>query len=199
MEAKRLAYITRVVAYIATESIITAIQLENEPFNDFGLCGSAFPIAEEVLKREVDAVRQADTLSRPIVTTVNGDAIDWTKTATFGDILAFTFYGFDYDSGVFFDHTARNGSPEEWRARGVATGKIVKAGEVQAEDWWDLKNPPPHDPANSMNPHWMRKNLKFVLDTGVTDVNFWGAEWWLYLKDQGRTDMWDAAKAIFAE
>ncbi|MEK7122634.1 MAG: hypothetical protein AAB855_02135, partial [Patescibacteria group bacterium] len=173
---------------------------ENEPFLEFGE-GSPFDDQEEFLRKEVAEVQTTDTLKRPIIITESGDTGDWEKSATFGDILGVTFYGISFDRGAYFEHSERNGPPSKWTNRAKAIGKPAWLIEMQAEPWGpnSIKDLSIDEARKSMNPERLVNHLNYVVDAGFTDINLWGAEWWLYEKQRGRPAMWDTAKKIFAQ
>lgn len=200
LKASLLDYEQRIVRHYGNDARVTHWQIENEPFLSFG-DGSPFEDQEDFIKKEVKTVRDADALKRPIIITESGDLGDWEKSAALGEILGVTFYGISYENGAYFDHTERNGPPSKWGNRAKALGKPVWLIEMQAEPWGpgSVKDLTPDEARKSMNPQRFFDHLNYVVDAGFTDINLWGAEWWLYEKQRGRPEMWEAAEKIFAQ
>lgn len=206
-KAQILAYDREVASYLATEPIVTEFQVENEPVDEpFGICRTLSD-SDAFLAKEVAEVRAADKLGRPIVITARGRTADgrwgkWKKAATFGNRVLITFYSIWYLNGEYGEYP--NGNPEEWRAQAMDAGPDVQVGELQIEPvspTGDYRNISHEESLKSASPERMRRNLKFVLDAGFTEVGIWGGEWAYHkMRVKNEPAMWEALdKEVFVQ
>lgn len=172
-----------------------AWQVENEPFFAFGECP---PPDRMFLQREVALVRTKD--SRPIIITESGELSTWVSAASLADILGISTYRAVWNRYVgYFFWPATPG----WYARRISAATQLVEGifvsELQAEPW----APGPvvgmtiDDQLKHMNPQKLRDNVVFVRRMGVPEAYLWGVEWWYWLKEQGRPEMWEAGRGLF--
>lgn len=193
---KLLDYLARVVDFYANDPRITVWQVENEPFFDFGQ-GQMFADQEEFLKKEIQIVKEHDKLNRLVIVTDSGDQGDYIRAAKNADILGLSYYGISYANGYVIHNY---GSPQMWqlKVRLRISDKPVWLTELQAEPWGpvDIKSLTVEESYKSMNVERLKKHLRFVLDAGFKDIYFWGAEWWLWMKDKGQPEMWEEIKTI---
>jgi hypothetical protein len=71
--------------------------------------------------------------------------------------------------------------------------------EMQAEPWgpngpYEFAQPEEADV--TMNPDRLRETWNYAMNGGVSRVYFWGAEWWLSERQQGRRTMLDAVREL---
>ena len=45
----------------------------------------------------------------------------------------------------------------------------------------------------------LQSNVRFARRTGVSEIYFWGIEWWFYLKMHGQGELWETAKLIIKD
>lgn len=188
-------YISKLVSFYANDRRITHWQLENEVFFNFG-SGTQYSDQENFLKLEAATIRQYDTLQRPIIITESGDKGNWTHAASFGDILGVSFYGISHENGQYVTHN--NGMPTDWMNRASGIGKPVWLTELQAEPWGpkDNKSLTYAESLKSMDPSRFKEHLEFVADASFKDIYLWGAEWWIWMRDQGHPEMWEMFKLL---
>lgn len=170
-------------------------QIENEPFLPFGICEQ---ITKKELQDEIDLVRSLDT--KPIQVTASGEMSPWGGLARMGDELGFSLYRKTWN-GVFGYFTYPL-SPMFYRLRLAlvrSIGKTMFVSELQAEPWFseDIKNRSIAHWYDAFTAEDFQKNIQFVNETGVSEVNLWGAEWWMYLKVHGEDRLWREAREIF--
>ena len=72
--------------------------------------------------------------------------------------------------------------------------------ELQLEPWGDKS--PAETPINeqllSMNNLRFTKNVDFARQVGFSEIYFWGAEWWYWMKEKQNNDsFWQQAILIF--
>ncbi len=196
LKERLLQYLQTVVERYATDPRITHWQVENEPFFRFG-DGKPFSDQANFLDQEIAVVRAADTLKRPIIVTQSGDSGNWNKAAVHSDILGVSFYGISHHRWIGY-YTHHNGRPERWQKKIARLGKPVWMTEVQAEPWGnkDVRSMSYEESSRSMDVERFRRHTDFVMAAGFDQIFFWGAEWWLYMKDQGHPAMWEAAREI---
>ena len=185
-----------VVRRYAKNPAEVAWQVENEPFFDFGVCP---PVDDEFLKQEIAQVRTLD--SRPIVISESGELSTWVRAASLADILGVSTYRIVWSrfTGYFYWPI----TPRIYRDRAAAVASLVEkviVTELQGEPWTTqpIITMPLDQQLKLMNPERLRSNLVFARRIGFSEVYFWGVEWWYWLKLQGRPEMWNAAKALFA-
>ncbi|QQG45080.1 MAG: DMT family transporter [Candidatus Sungiibacteriota bacterium] len=179
---------------------IYAWQVENEPLFPFGKCKS---LGLRFLQKEVDLVRSLD--SRPIVLTDSGElGFAWPVLISRADIFGTTLYRYIHNNT--FGYIKYWWIPTEyfrfkvWFATKVF-GKEILISELQAEPWEpvSLVNAPFENQYKTMNVEKFREVVDYARRSGFTKAYFWGAEWWLWLKEKhGQQDMWNEAKAIIS-
>lgn len=188
-------YIIKFVSFYANDRRITHWQLENEVFFTFGT-GKQYSDQENFLRLEADTIRENDALKRPIIITESGDKGNWTHVAAFGDILGVSSYGISYEGGRYVTHN--NGMPADWLNRANSIGKPVWLTELQAEPWGprDNKSLSYDEALKSMDPNRLKEHLDFVTNAGFKDIYLWGAEWWIWMRDQWHPEMWETFKLL---
>ncbi|MBI4599623.1 hypothetical protein HY732_01745 [Candidatus Uhrbacteria bacterium] len=198
-------YSRRFVEHYANDGRITVWQVENEPLRSGSSFGGEYPFdVKDFYRQEVQIVRTADTLKRPIIGTDSGDVGSWGEIATFVDRVGATYYRKSCGDGKsYFDHMERNGSPELWAERAEALKpKFVSLIELQWEPWpcgGSSKDATPEENEKSMNPQLALDNLNFVIRAGFADIDLWGLEWCLLEKKRSRLQMWELTQEIFAQ
>jgi hypothetical protein len=80
--------------------------------------------------------------------------------------------------------------------------KDVYVSEFQMEPWVKATIPSSTlaEQAKTMDLDQFRKNAAFAKRMGIERVDFWGVEWWYWMKTvNDNPDMWNEAKSIFAK
>lgn len=194
----QLAYVRAAVEHLRGSSAIIAWQVENEPFlRVFGECP---PPDIDLLKQEIALVRSLD--ARPIVVTESGELSTWRHAAALADVVGISMYRVTYTPLLgYFPYLL---SPNFYTSRAdlfaLLTGKRTMVTELQMEPW--LKNgitaSTVEEMYRSLSPDQFNKNARYARATGLSPVSLWGAEWWLWMKEENNVpDFWDAAKALF--
>lgn len=170
-------------------------QVENEPFLPFGVCEQ---IQKQDLKNEIDLVRSLDT--RPILVTASGELGPWGPTAAFGDGLGVSVYRKTWNN--VFGYLMYPLSPFVYRMRIWPiqwSGKQVIVSELQAEPWFseDIKERSIDYWYDVFSAEDFSDNIRFAKEIQAGEVYLWGAEWWMYLKQNGDARLWDEAKKLF--
>lgn len=195
-------YIKRSVEEYKGYENIKIWQIENEPFWPFGHCR---PIERETIAKEIAVVRAID--NRPILIQDSGEGGIWYPTYSLADKLGISMYRkIWYDFwGIFFGNFIYFQYPlAHWTYKikadivGVPYENILVT-ELQAEPWGPGTNSKltQEDIDQTMSHHHFLDNLTYAQKGGFKDLYFWGAEWWLYMKEY-RNDSyyWDTAKAL---
>lgn len=174
-------------------------QIENEPFVAwFGICPK---LDKKFLEKEIAEVRSLD--SRPIMITESGEFSTWYRASKMGDYLGVTLYRRVYEekSNFYWTHYI---PPSFYWLRARLWGKFperVIISELQAEPW--VKNPPISNASleeqyQTMNFQFFKENLEFAQKTGISEIYFWGAEWWYWMKEkQNSPEIWNEARKLF--
>ena len=199
-EKEILDMVQRVVLRYRDVETIKAWQIENEPFFIFGDCSK---IDEDVLKKEIQLVKDLDQWKRPVIITDSGSNRFWFKTAQLGDIVGISLYRKVWFK-EFHSYVTYPFPPVfYWRKAQIVRklfGKEVICTELQAEPWGPvlLNKLSLEEQDKTMNIEQFRKNVDFAKKTGLKEFYLWGAEWWYWLKEKGnREDIWNAARDLF--
>lgn len=195
-QLRTLAAIRATITQTKQSSAIVRWQVENEPLLDeFGVC----PLGDrDFLKQEIDLVRSLD--SRPVATTESGELSTWVRTAPLVDVLGISLYRVTWSR--FWGNFYYPLTPAYYRNKAEAVsllGPTVIITELQAEPW----GPKPvsemtiEEQFASMSPSRVAANIEFARRVGLPEVYLWGAEWWYWLKRNGRPEIWDETKKIF--
>ena len=190
-----LNYVTQVINRYKNSSAIDMWQVENEPFLPFGECVYS---PGSVIDREIALVRSLDS-SRKILVTDSGEISTWLRAARRGDIFGTTMYrrvvnkyfGYiDYHLPPFFFRLKRA------LVELVVGKKPMMVVELQGEPW--LNKPVElatiEEQYRSMDPAYFNNTLEYASRTGFDTFYLWGVEWWYWLKEQGRPEIWDTMK-----
>ncbi|MFH1523080.1 MAG: endo-1,4-beta-xylanase [Patescibacteria group bacterium] len=198
-DKKILAYIEKTIERYKDNKIISAWQVENEPFlSHFGDCPE---LDKKFLDSEISLVKKLD--SRPIIISDSGELSYWIPAAKRADIFGTTLYRDTYSKflkryihypinpGFFrFKKNIANifASPENW---------IVI--ELQAEPWGPVpyQNLTQADRDRTMNLGKFKEILEFSRKAGFKEFYLWGVEFWYWEKSEGRSEMWEEAEKLF--
>ena len=195
-QTRVLTMVEEVIRHYREEPAIIAWQVENEPFFRFGECPEP---DRDFLKKEVAVVRALD--ARPVMITESGELSTWINAGSIADILGISTYRIVWDRFVgyfFWPSTPRYYVQRITAARSLVDKVIIS--ELQAEPWVTVPftSMPIDDQLRLMNPTRLNDNLTFARKIGVSEVYVWGVEWWYWLKQRGKPEMWEAGKALFS-
>ncbi len=104
---------------------------------------------------------------------------------------------FEYPLPPWF-YAALAGSEE------LYSGKSMVIHELQAEPWaphgLEISQISKSEQFKSMNAARLKSRIKYGEDTGMRNIDLWGAEWWYWLKvKQNDSSLWDVAKQAVLE
>ncbi|MCK9578037.1 cellulase family glycosylhydrolase [bacterium] len=181
---------------------ITAWQVENEPFLNFGACPW---YDKEFLKKEIKLVKDIDP-SRPVIVTDSGEIGFWFEPASAGaDIVGVTTYRRVWQDSLkfYFDYFF---PPVYYQRRAELVNLVFKkhviGTELQAEAWCpnSIINASLEEQEQTMSLEKFKDTVKFAKNTGIDTFYFWGGEWWYWLKkNHNRPEIWEEAKKLLSE
>ena len=200
---KTLRYIEAVVTRYRDNPAILAWQVENEPHFQYGDC----PAPDYLfIRRETEFVHGLDP-SREIYTTDSGELSTWLTLGVFVDRLGVSVYRV-VRNPVFGNMNFRYWfvPPYLYKRKAILLRplgvKQLYVSEFQMEPWSNksLQETPVNDQLTSMNLTQMQRNFSFAERMGLDAVDFWGIEWWTWMKEkQGHPEFLDAAKQFWSE
>lgn len=196
-----LKYLETVVTHYRENPTIAAWQVENEPHFQYGDCP---PPDYLFIQQETQFVHGLDP-TRDIYTTDSGELSSWITLGVFVDKLGVSVYRLVRNPwfGTFNIHYwfvppylyARKALL--LRPFGV---KEIYVSEFQMEPWSNrpLLETPIADQLSSMNRKQMKSNFAFAERMGVGAIDFWGIEWWTWMKErQNHPEFFEEAKAFY--
>lgn len=182
-------------------------QIENEPFLNFGICGT-IPAAQ--VDAEIAQARKIDP-SRKIVVTDSGELSLWLQAAQRADVFGTTMYREVYSSREFLGkplgHWRYPIGPNFFKLKRLlirifADQKNAMVIELQGEPWvqgWTT-DAPLELQLESMNANILADNVSFAKKTDMEKIYIWGVEWWYWLaEEKGDYSVWNKARELFAE
>lgn len=194
MQIEVLNLLAKTVERYKNRRVITAWQVENEPFlSVFGECP---PPDAAFYESELNLVRALD--SRPIIMTESGELSTWIRAAVLADKVGISLYRVVWSKvgGTFYYPL----TPAYYRYRAQAIralGKQIFVSELQAEPWevgTPLPNAPILEQKNFIDGAKIRDSINFAKRASFDEIYFWGLEWWAWLKSHGDNDIWNTIK-----
>jgi hypothetical protein len=193
-------YMTAVVNRYKDRPSLISYQLENEFFMKvFGECKN---FSRDRLVEEFEMVKRLDPNHTVIISRSNnwyGLPLREPTPDRFGISVykrvwdsAFTHRYYEYPLPAEF-----YGMLAGWGE--IFTGKDMVIHELQAEAWAPQKYTLPElsveEQYKSMNPQRMKDRISYGIDTGLREMNLWGAEWWYWLKsEKNEPGIWNVVK-----
>ncbi|MEK7084566.1 MAG: hypothetical protein AAB932_04995, partial [Patescibacteria group bacterium] len=182
-----LKYLKTIVERYHNNPTVIAWQVENEPHFQYGDC----PTPDHgFIKQEIALIRRLDS-SRKISTTDSGELSLWMTLGSSVDELGVSVY-----------RVVRNPIFKDWNftywwippyfygrkatiARPFGVKKIY-VSEFQMEPWShrSLLETPLDDQLSTMDVTRMKSNFSFAERMGMPAVDFWGIEWWIWMKEK---------------
>lgn len=198
-----LHYIEQVVRRYRNNPTIIAWQVENEPHFYYGDC----PRPEYLfIQKETAFVRGLDP-TRPITTTDSGELSSWATLGAFVDSLGVSVYR-SVRNPLFGNVNLHYWFlPPHFYARKAMLLKPLGVQEIyisefQMEPWSNtsLLNTPIEDQLTSMNVARMRANFEYASRMGIKQIDFWGIEWWVWMRDTSKhSEFIDEAKHFWQQ
>lgn len=197
MKHAHITFTTAAIEHFKNVESIDQWQLENEYFFPwFGECPKA---DEDLLLKEIAILRDRD--SRPLILTDSGELNTWKKAAVHSDILGITIYRVVWNN--YFGYFRWPWPAQLYTVKAKFAGKELGAtmvAELQAEPWPSrfrkVQDLTPAEARESFTVQQLETNAEIARRTGFRKAYFWGVEWWYWLKKQGDSSIWDAARQI---
>lgn len=190
--------IRAIVEHYKNQPTIKAWQLENEfLLRSFGECPAPL-LTSQQLEKELEALKEIDS-SRPVVLT-QSDQFGFPVKGPFAEIFGFSMYRWSWNKSVGYWRYPQSGEYFWWKAAliNLVHKQQIKVHELQAEAWGPAGNEHLNfdEATKSMNPTQLKENIEYARQTRIRNYDLWGAEWWWYLKTQGRPEMWESIKKV---
>jgi len=200
LKEKLLAFETVVISrYKTNHPELEDWQVENEPFLDFGICGTVDP---NLLDAEIANAKRIDP-THPIVVTDSGELSLWMQAAKRADIFGTTMYREVYSAKV--GHWRYPIGPNFFKFKKILISLFAHQNnaiviELQGEPWvqgWTTAAPVA-DQLASMNAATLKDNIEFAKETNFSEIYVWGVEWWYWMKvQQNNPSLWNEAEALY--
>lgn len=196
-----LEYIEAVVLRYKDSPAITYWQVENEPYlgvfaNDH--CGD---LDESFLEEEIALVKRLDP-SRSILVTDSGNLGTWNGAYSHGDAFGTSVYVYFWNPELGQFKTIL--PPWFYRVKErimalVHGEKETFLIELSLEPW--LLEPVTEVPVETqysrMDAEKFDEIVAYARETRYEKQYLWGGEWWYWLKENGRPEMWEKGKNLF--
>ena len=195
-------YFKAVVDHYRNNPTVTAWQVENEPYFQYGDCPAP---DNNFISLEIPYVKTLDT-SRPIYSTDSGELSTWLELGPQVDKLGVSVYRlvrnqlFGNLNITYFFVPPYLYERKAWLVHFFGV-KGIYVSEFQMEPWSNtsLDLTPVEQQLASMDIDRMKSNFSFAERMGVSEIDFWGLEWWVWMKDkQNHPEFVQAAKEFWA-
>ncbi|MFZ1249706.1 MAG: beta-galactosidase [Candidatus Saccharimonadales bacterium] len=197
-------YMQAVIERYKHSPALQSYQLENEYFNHFGEC---YNFDRERLREELALIHKLDR-NHPIIISRSNNYAGYALREPLADINGISLYRRVWDAAV----TKRYISypfPSWHYASLAGVQKLLKGQEsviheLQAEPWpshgKDIVSTSIAEQNKTFDAARLRSTVAFAKQTGIRQIDLWGAEYWYYrakvLRDPS---VWNEAKIIFKQ
>jgi hypothetical protein len=189
--AATLAYVQTIVERYKNNPSVEYWQFENEFFfKDFGTCPA---LDMQTFTDGLALIRRLD--SRPVIVTSSGELDSWYRSYRLGDVVGVSLYRRFFMSLPFVKLGMSYPLHEKFYVvkgalMNILFHKPLMVTEMQLEPWL------PDSPANILLAQQFREldfnrfqeYLRYVEDTDIPRVYFWGVEWWYWLQAHGHPE-----------
>lgn len=202
----QLEYVRRTIEHFKNNHLITRWQVENEPefFASFGDCEF---YDKRLLKEEIALVKEMlenRSSSTSLSTTASGELSTWLFEPKNIDV-GFSVYRVVPNKIVKRVHYWF--LPSWFYDRKIALRTFLRGGdmyvsEFQMEPWVknDIRTALPEETDLTLDLAQMKDNLIFAERLNVKEIDFWGVEWWYWMKTQkNRPEYWEEMKKVFSQ
>lgn len=180
-DEKLLEFIKAVVKRYKDNSTVTSYQLENEALlTNFG---ERPDTDRNRLLVEYATVKNLDSNTPVVMTTSTSWGIPIRQPIP--DIVGFSYYQVLFNNNKYGRsfHRPWLDRVRAWLVK-ILHGRPSFIHELQAEPWgpkniWDMTK---KEQDKSMSLSQLQKNIEQAKRTGLYPIDFWGAEWWYWLK-----------------
>lgn len=199
------SYITAVVNRYKNSSALKSWQLENEFFLDaFGECP---PANRDRLVHEFNLVKKLSA-NHPIITTRSNNFPGLVLSEPQPDIVGMSVYRRVWNDNLYKGYFSY--PMPSWYYASLAgwqklfTGKDSILHEMQMEPWppngQSIPDTSREEQDKSMNASMFQDRVDFAKNTGMRQIDLWGAEWWYYRKVILNDDsLWQEAAKTFRD
>lgn len=200
---KLFEYIEKVVERYKNSKGLRYWQVENEPFLSFFGRSNCPETDETFLKKEIELVRKLDP-NHEILLTDSGEFGQWYKAYRNADVFGSSLYLYvwwkwqdigpiRYPIGPSFFRVKQN------LANWIYGKKPIILVEMEAEPWLTapIVDTPIETQLEQMNLERFMEIVNTSKKAGFEDIYMWGAEWWYWLKNNGKPEIWEKAKTLF--
>ena len=192
-------YLNKIVTRYKDHPAIEAWQVENEPNFPFGICPE---IRKEFIDEEIAYVRKLDDTNKPIATTDSGELTLWGLGGKVERLGVSVYRVVKSPIGVFRYWFV---PPQLYLRKGQATKLFygtdqIYVSEFQMEPWVDttIPNASLEEQFRTFDIRQMRKNIAYAKKMGLPRIDFWGVEWWYYMKEiHDKPEFWEESKNLF--
>lgn len=194
-----LRYLEKTITRYKDHTAVEMWQIENEPGFPFGTCP---PVRREFIDQELALIKNLDQ-TRPIATTDSGELSIW-KLGRKVDLLGVSVYRVVIGPLGIFRYWFI--PPQFYLRKGQATQGLWKfenfyISEFQMEPWTkrpSLTVTPLDEQMQTFDIQQMRENIDFARNTGISKIDYWGVEWWYWMKKvHNQPIFWEQAKTLF--
>ncbi len=204
-DTAQLAYEKATIEHLSNNPAVIGWQIENEPtLTSFmtcpGLTGDLV-LAELHLARRME-LQAHPTNRKPIILTFSGELSGWTDFAGQADEIGISVYR--EVRGKYIGPWSYWFLPPWFYGRKAALVESrvgpVHVSEFQMEPWSDrsLPDTPIDEQVKLFSPDRMQDHFWYAEHLGFSRVDFWGVEWWYWMKEkQGNSQYWDLAKKFW--
>lgn len=202
-DAELLTYFETVIERYKNSPAVTVWQVENEPFLKifaFEHCGE---LDTDLLDTEIALAKRLDG-TRPILVTDSGNLGTWAGAFSRGDMFGTSVYVhfWNPELGQF-----RTFLPswfyrvKDNTLRLIYGDKPTVLIELSSEPWLiePVVNVPLETQFTRMNLQKFEDIIEYARGTRYEQQYLWGAEWWYWLHLQGRSEMWERGKKLYAK
>lgn len=192
----RLRYLSAVVTRYKDHPALSAWQVENEALFPFGICPKP---SRSFFKSEINLVRSLDP-NHQILSTDSGELSTWLSTGPLVDRLGVSVYRVVLTpKGRIWRYTW---IPPYWYARHALlvsfAVKDIFVSEFQMEPWANVVSDPLPVQFRTFTPAQMVSNFAYADRMRISEIYFWGVEWWWLMKTKHNDPrFWDLARIYF--
>jgi hypothetical protein len=193
--------ITMTVTRYRDNSAIVYWQVENEPFLSVFAHEHCGDLDRDFLREEIELVRSLDP-TRPILVTDSGNLGTWIGAFRSGDAFGTSVYVYFWNPelGKFKTILPAWAYRVKENALGLFFGdKKTFLIELSLEPWLlePVTNVPLDVQYSRMNPDIFREIISYARDTRFDTQYLWGGEWWYWLRERNKPEMWNMGKELF--
>jgi hypothetical protein len=156
------------------------------------------------IRQEIELVRALDPI-RPITTTDSGELSLWKDFGRNVDALGISVYRV-VQSPAFGIWRYWFVPPYLYYRKSILVKPMgvrnIYVSEFQMEPWSDkpILETPIDEQMKSFDVAQMRSNFNFAERMQISPIDFWGIEWWYWMKEkQGHSEFWEEAREFFTK